>query len=201
MRAYVGIGGNVGAVDDIVARFASAIAAIAGLPYVTSVRRSPIYTSSPQGPIADQPRYLNAVLELDLATVPLSPRKRGQGLGEGGVDPTQLLHDLLAIETAHGRDRTNEQAQGPRSLDLDLLVFGDQVADTAELTLPHPRMHQRAFVLVPLADLADRSLAIPGHGSLADCLAAADVQRQALDLALLPVEQPANVAAVSDDDQ
>jgi len=185
MRAYVGIGGNVGDVATIVARFASALGAIAALPYVIRVRRSPIYTSSPRGPITDQPRYVNAVLELELAPI----RAR------------DLLNDLLAIEATHGRDRSKEQPMGPRPIDLDLLLCGDARAASDELTLPHPRMHQRAFVLVPLADLAAGSLPIAGHDSLADCLAAADVQRQALDLALLPVEQPVDVAPVGDDDQ
>lgn len=192
MVAYVGIGGNVGSVAEIVARFASALRAIAALPYVSEVRCSPLYKTPPQGPVRDQPAYINAVLEV---TPTPSPLPAGGGMAE------RLLRDLQRIEAIHGRDRPRETPQGPRTLDLDLLLCGDEILATSELTVPHPRMHERAFVLVPLSALAPADLPIPNHGTLAECLRDADVQRQASDLVLLPAEHAAQVAPVHHDDQ
>jgi len=106
---------------------------------------------------APGPDYVNAVAEL-----------------RTGLDPHPLLRALLAIEQAHGRTRGARNA--PRTLDLDLLLFDDRVLETPELVLPHPRLHERAFVLVPLAELAP-GLVVPGRGPVEDLLPAVAGQR------------------------
>ncbi len=130
MRAYVGAGSNLGD------REAHLDGALAGLREHCPVRNSPIYETVPAGPVVGQPPFLNAVFEMDL----------GESLG-----PRGLLDELLALERAAGRERRTPQ--GPRTLDLDLLFYGDRILEAEGLVLPHPRLHQRAFVLVPLADL------------------------------------------------
>ncbi len=127
---FVGLGANLG---DRKAALRSALAALGQLPGTQLLRVSPLYGSAPVD--AGGPDYLNAVAEL--ATT---------------LAPWALLQALQAIEQAAGRERPYRNA--PRTLDLDILWFGDQVIDTAELTVPHPRMAERAFVLRPLADLA-----------------------------------------------
>ena len=87
------------------------------------------------------------------------------------MSANELLEGLFAIERAYGRDRAREQRWGPRTLDLDLLMHGDAVIDIDGLTLPHPRMHERAFVLVPLVEIAP-DLQVPGVGAARDALAA-----------------------------
>jgi len=130
MRAYVGAGSNLGD------REAYLDGALARLRERCPVRSSPIYETVPAGPVVDQPPFLNAVFEMKL----------GENVG-----PRSLLDELLALERAAGRER--QTPQGPRTLDLDLLFYGDQILEEEGLVLPHPRLHQRAFVLVPLADL------------------------------------------------
>lgn len=129
-RVFVGLGANLG---DARATLASALQSLAALECTILVAVSNLYCSAPVD--ATGPDYLNAVAELRTALAPLG-----------------LLHALQAIEQAHGRRRPHHHA--PRTLDLDLLLFGERVLVDAELTLPHPRLHQRAFVLVPLAQLA-----------------------------------------------
>lgn len=129
-RVYVGLGANLG---DPRATLAQALQALATLPRTRLVAASPLYRS---GPIdAQGPDFINAVAELDTT---LAPR--------------ELLQALQAIEQEHGRQRTHRNA--PRTLDLDLLLYGQRLIDEPGLTVPHPRLHQRAFVLLPLADLA-----------------------------------------------
>ena len=130
MRAYIGAGSNLGD------RKAHLDGALARLRERCPVRSSPIYETVPAGPVVDQPPFLNAVFEMKL----------GENVG-----PRSLLDELLALERAAGRER--QTPQGPRTLDLDLLFYGDQILEEEGLVLPHPRLHQRAFVLVPLADL------------------------------------------------
>lgn len=144
--AYVGLGANLG---DARTALQAALQALAGLPYTQLLRRSSLYRSAPIE--SSGPDYLNAVAEL-----------------QTGLAPLALLHGLQAIEQDHGRERPYRNA--PRTLDLDLLVHDDLRLDTPELTLPHPRAHQRAFVLLPLAELAP-ALLIPGQGRVADLLA------------------------------
>lgn len=127
MRAFVALGSNLGD------RRAHLRAAVAGLPGVVAV--SGVYETEPVGGPAAQPPYLNAVVEL-----------------ETGLTPRQLLELGQALEAAAGRVRAARW--GPRTLDVDVLLVGGLVVDEADLTVPHPRMRERAFVLVPLHDLA-----------------------------------------------
>jgi 2-amino-4-hydroxy-6-hydroxymethyldihydropteridine diphosphokinase len=130
--AYVGLGANLG---DRRQMLCAAVALLARDPDVQLRRCSPVYESEPLGPIQQQPLFLNAVCEI---ATPLVPRT--------------LLERLLAIEVALGRKRL--VPQGPRLIDLDLLLVDDLVIDEPGLALPHPRLHERAFVLVPLCALA-----------------------------------------------
>ena len=147
-RAFVGLGANLGAARAVVQ---AAITQIASLPGTELVASSSLYRSAPVD--AGGPDYVNAVIELRTTLAPLP-----------------LLRRLLDIEQTHGRERSVRNA--PRTLDLDLLLWGDTAMQTAELTLPHPRLHQRAFVLRPLAEIAP-GLELPGLGGLAPWLAAA----------------------------
>ena len=147
VRAFVAFGANLG---DPRAAFALACAQLAALPGTAVVARSSVYRSAPVG-VEDQPDYINAVIALDTT---LAPRA--------------LLEALLAIEAAGGRTRDYHRA--PRTMDLDLLLYDDIVVDEPGLQLPHPRMHERAFVLQPLAEIAPAAT-IPGHGSVQGLLA------------------------------
>lgn len=147
VRAYVGLGSNQA---DPVAQVRRALDELDALPHTRQVARSPLYRSAPVGP-ADQPDFINAVAALDTA-----------------LDADNLLNALQAIEQAHGRVRTRRW--GPRTLDLDLLLYDDLQRDDPHLCLPHPRLHERVFVLRPLYTVAPH-LRIPGHGALADLLA------------------------------
>jgi 2-amino-4-hydroxy-6-hydroxymethyldihydropteridine diphosphokinase len=129
-RIFVGLGANLG---DAVASIRAAVAALGGLPQTALVAASHLYRSAPVD--ADGPDYVNAVAELRSA-----------------LEPEALLVQLHDIERRFGRERPYRHA--PRTLDLDLLSYGERRVLSASLTLPHPRMHLRAFVLAPLADLA-----------------------------------------------
>ena len=129
MRAYVGLGSNLG---DRAAYLLLGLSALSRLPKTHLLRLSPVYETEPVGP--PQPPYLNMVAEL-----------------ETELSPTGLLAEMLRIEKALGRER--RERWGPRTLDLDLLLYGDLVLEEAGLSVPHPRLHERAFVLVPLLDL------------------------------------------------
>ncbi|MFA7668364.1 MAG: 2-amino-4-hydroxy-6-hydroxymethyldihydropteridine diphosphokinase [Burkholderiaceae bacterium] len=150
-RAYVGMGANLG---DARKNLMLAAADIAALPGTLSTQLSPFYRSAPVD--AGGPDYVNAVL-----------------LVETWTGPEALLQALLDIENHHGRLRPYRNA--PRSLDLDLLLHGNSTRATPFLTLPHPRMHERAFVLRPLQDLSP-DLMLP-QGSLPMLLAACSGQR------------------------
>ena len=138
-RAWVGIGSNIGDRLDYIRR---ALGAISELPNTGLVAVSSVYDTVPVGAIG-QPRFLNAVAGLSTE-----------------IPPLELLRSLLAIEEECGRVRT--AVWGPRTLDLDLLLYDEIVVHTAELTLPHPRARGRAFVLVPLAEIAP-DLVFPGE--------------------------------------
>jgi 2-amino-4-hydroxy-6-hydroxymethyldihydropteridine diphosphokinase len=144
--AYVGLGANLG---DAAATLAAAAGRLAALPDTRLVGCSSLYRSAPLE--AEGPEYANAVVQLETT-----------------LSPAALLQQLQRIESAFGRTRPYHHA--PRTLDLDLLAVGDARVDTATLTLPHPRLQQRAFVLAPLAELAPE-LQIPGHGSVSRLLA------------------------------
>jgi 2-amino-4-hydroxy-6-hydroxymethyldihydropteridine diphosphokinase len=128
--AWIGLGANLG---DARAALRAAVRALAALPCTRVLRVSSLYRSAPVD--AGGPDYLNAVAELCTPLAPLA-----------------LLHALQSIEQAAGRERPYRNA--PRTLDLDLLLHGDERLDSPELTVPHPRMGERAFVLLPLAELA-----------------------------------------------
>lgn len=142
--AYVGLGSNLDSPADQLVR---AFDALGALDDTLLIARSGLYRSAPVGP-GEQPDFVNAAAAL---LTRLSPRA--------------LLAALQSIETAQGRTREGER-WGPRSLDLDLLVYGTETADSAELTLPHPRITERNFVLLPLGEIAPH-LVIPGLGSVA----------------------------------
>nr|WP_225563055.1 2-amino-4-hydroxy-6-hydroxymethyldihydropteridine diphosphokinase [Rhodanobacter sp. DHG33] len=132
-----------------------AMDALARLPGTQLMRRSRLYRTPPWG-VLEQPPFVNAAVLL-----------------ETGIEPQALLEALLAIEQRAGRVRT--ERNGPRTLDLDLLHMDGVQSDDAKLTLPHPRIAERAFVLLPLADLAP-DLVLPGQGRVADLLPAVDTQ-------------------------
>jgi 2-amino-4-hydroxy-6-hydroxymethyldihydropteridine diphosphokinase len=144
------LGSNLGERQDILQ---GAVDAIVGLPEVRLTAVSPVYETVPVGGPA-QPDYLNAVV---LAATALPARA--------------LLDQLHEIEAAF--DRVRLVRWGPRTLDIDIIVFDEQRSDNPELTLPHPRAHERAFVLAPWHDV-DPDAALPGHGPVAELLAQAD---------------------------
>lgn len=140
--AYIGLGSNVG---DRHAHIAAGVRAVAALPRTRLGAVSTVIETPPEGPIEQGP-FLNAVIE---ARTALAARA--------------LLDGLHAGERERGRDRRSEQRWGPRTLDLDLLVFGTSVISQPGLAVPHPRLHERRFVLEPLAEIAP-DLVIPGLG-------------------------------------
>lgn len=145
---YVGLGSNLAGPVEQVRR------ALVELNCISCTRRimaSSLYRSAPLGP-ANQPNYVNAVAQL-----------------ETGLPPVPLLDALQAIEQRHGRTRLGER-WGPRTLDLDLLLYGSDVLHVPGLAIPHPRLAQRAFVLLPLQEIAP-DLHVPGRGSLPELLA------------------------------
>ncbi|MDQ3495157.1 MAG: 2-amino-4-hydroxy-6-hydroxymethyldihydropteridine diphosphokinase [Pseudomonadota bacterium] len=149
--AYVGLGGNVG---DASASVRAALDALDDLPDTQLLRASRLYRTPAWG-LHDQPDFINAVAAL-----------------ETGLSARDLLDAMLGVERAFGRDRETEPVRwGPRTLDLDLLLHGDAVIDAPGLRVPHPHLHQRAFVLVPLLEIAP-DLRIPGRGSARDALSA-----------------------------
>ena len=152
-RAFVGIGANLG---DPVAQVRSAIAALAALPQTRLVAASSLYRSAPLGFTA-QADFVNAAC-----------------LFETALAPRELLSHLHAIEAAAGRERRFKDA--PRTLDLDLLLYGADTIDEPGLAVPHPRLHERAFALAPLVEL-DPDAVIPGRGPAREWLARAGAQR------------------------
>jgi 2-amino-4-hydroxy-6-hydroxymethyldihydropteridine diphosphokinase len=136
--AYIGLGANLPSpAGSPQATLAAAVARIASLGRM--VARSSLYSTAPVG-LEDQPRFLNAVVALETA-----------------LKPRELLAALLAIEHEFGRDRSAGIANGPRTLDLDILLFDDLVVSEPDLKIPHPRLQERAFVLVPLNEIAPQA--------------------------------------------
>ena len=144
-RAYVGLGANLG---DREATLRSAVGALGAEDGIEVVAVSSLRDTEPVG-VVGQPRYLNGAVALDTT---LAAR--------------ELLERLLAIEQRFGRVRVPGE-HGPRTLDLDLLLYGEERIDEPGLSVPHPRLHERRFVLEPLAEL-DPSLVVPGRGSVAE---------------------------------
>jgi 2-amino-4-hydroxy-6-hydroxymethyldihydropteridine diphosphokinase len=132
-RAFVAFGGNVGDARDTVAR---AITAFCDGTHVTLRARSSDYRTPPWG-VTDQPPFVNACIAVDTRLTP-----RG------------LLDRAHEIERSFGRDRHHETRWGPRTLDIDILTYDDMTIDDPNMTLPHPRLFERAFVLVPLTEIA-----------------------------------------------
>ena len=152
VRAYVGIGGNMG---DVETTLTEATWAIDSLPQ-TSIRAQSRYYRTPAWGNTEQPDFINAVLELQTR---LAPRV--------------LLDCLLEIEERFGRVRSEGEKWGPRVIDLDLLTFGVEEIDEPGMHLPHPHLHERAFVLVPLAEIAS-TMQLPGLGQVSELLAGVD---------------------------
>ena len=152
--AYIGLGSNLA---DPVAQVRTGVTALTCLEQTHVELCSSFYRTAPVG-LREQPDFINAVCRV---------RTR--------QDPAMLMRNLLEIERAHGRTREGGQG-GPRTLDLDLLLYGDREIRTPDLTVPHPRLHERAFVLYPLHEIAP-DLAIPGHGVLRELLSACAGQR------------------------
>lgn len=148
-RAFVAFGSNLGDREATIAAALSELGAAAGVEVVAV---SSLVETDPVGYL-DQPRFLNGAAEL---RTELSPRA--------------LLELLLRLETRFGRDRSAGPPQGPRTLDLDLLLYGTEEIDEPGLEIPHPRLHERAFVLRPLAEL-DGALEVPGKGPIQTILA------------------------------
>lgn len=148
VQAWVGLGSNL---EQPLQQVRSALDELAGIPDTRLLAASSLYRSAPLGP-ADQPSYINAVACL-----------------ETQLTAAALLDALQTIETAHGRVRTGAR-WGPRTLDLDILLYGDQRIDTPRLRVPHPGLAERNFVLYPLAEIVP-DLDIPGLGPLRELLA------------------------------
>lgn len=155
VTAYVALGSNL---DDPIAQVRAGAAALATLPHTRVDRCSAFYRTAPVGLVADQPDFINAACRI-----------------ETHLAPAALLAALLDLESRQGRVRTQRSAGGPRTLDLDLLIYDDLVLEAPGLTLPHPRLHERAFVLYPLADI-DPALVIPGRGPVRALLAQCEDQ-------------------------
>ena len=150
--AYVGIGSNL---EDPRRQVEQAVEELKRIARTTLLQRSSLYRSAPVG-YSEQPQFINAVAALETA-----------------LEPDRLLGELQAIEARHGRRRSF--ANAPRTLDLDLLLYGKQTIRSPHLTVPHPRMHERAFVLRPLLEL-DPQVEIPGKGTAAQLLAGCSTQ-------------------------
>ena len=151
-KAAVGLGGNLG---DAAATLHEAMLALDGLPDTRLLRASRLYRTPAWGNIA-QPEFVNAAALLQTQ-----------------LEARDLLDALLDIERIFGRDRGAGERWGPRTLDLDLLLYGDATIDEPGLRVPHPHLHERAFALLPLAEIAP-DLFVPGHGRVADLLGGVD---------------------------
>jgi 2-amino-4-hydroxy-6-hydroxymethyldihydropteridine diphosphokinase len=159
----IGLGGNVGGEAAVRARFADARAALAQLG---DVRSAPLYRTAPVGP--EQPAFLNTALRVRAPD----------------ATPSELIATLLELERLLGRDRAREVRWGPRTIDLDVLLWGTRQLATPELTVPHPRLGERRFVVVPLIALFGEALLVPGLegpggsslGELARAVAAQQVE-------------------------
>ncbi|SDJ92198.1 2-amino-4-hydroxy-6-hydroxymethyldihydropteridine diphosphokinase [Nonomuraea jiangxiensis] len=153
MKAVLALGSNLGSRFETLQ---DALDSLFDAPGLDFVRASPVYETDPVGGPEGQRPYLNAVV-----------------VAETTLPPRTLLERAQSVENAFGRVRV--ERWGPRTLDIDLIVVGDTVCDDPDLTLPHPLVHERAFVLVPWSQ-ADPEGEVPGHGRVADLLAGLDVE-------------------------
>lgn len=154
VSAYVGLGSNMG---DPSAHVSQAIKELTAIDNSRLVEASCLYLSAPMGP-QDQPDYINAVAHLETRLTPL-----------------ELLHELQRIEAEHGRVRIDGERWGPRSLDLDLLLYGNEIIESEELTVPHVGLHERNFVLFPLFEIAPE-LRLPDNRRLLELLNACPLE-------------------------
>jgi len=161
-RAYVALGSNLG---DREQTLRTAVAAIGRLPDTAVTVASSVWATAPIGVDAPQPDYYNAVVGIDT-----------------GLPPRDLLGALQAIERDAGRVREPDVRNAARTLDLDILLYGTRTIDEDGLRVPHPRLHERAFVLAPLAEIAPGAV-VPGRGPVSTLLAAVAGQR----IARLPI--------------
>lgn len=152
-HAVIGLGANLG---DPIGQLRAALAAIGRLPETRVTAVSSFYRTAPVGHLA-QPDFVNAAVAIDT-----------------GLAPRALLEALQSIEVSAGRVRTFKDA--PRTIDLDILLYGDRTVDEPGLTVPHPRLHERAFALAPLVEIEAEAV-VPGHGRAADLLAQCANQR------------------------
>ncbi|MCB5191389.1 2-amino-4-hydroxy-6-hydroxymethyldihydropteridine diphosphokinase [Methylobacillus arboreus] len=159
-RAFIALGSNLRDPADEVTR---AFAELNTLADTRLIRRSSLYRTAPVG-YDNQPDFINAVAEVETSLSPLA-----------------LLRAILHLENLHGRERPFPNA--PRVLDLDLLLYDQLSVNSVELTLPHPRMHERGFVLLPLAEIAP-DLEIPGHGLVAN------LAQHCIDQGVVLLEEP-----------
>jgi 2-amino-4-hydroxy-6-hydroxymethyldihydropteridine diphosphokinase len=136
----IGLGGNLGGEEAIIARFGRAREAFSQLG---ETRSASLYRSAPIG--LPQPMFLNSALRIRYA----------------GATPSELISTVLELEHLLGRERENEQRGGPRTIDLDVLAWGPRIIDTPELAIPHPRLLERRFALMPIADLFGEDLVLP----------------------------------------
>ena len=143
VRAYIGLGSNL---DNPVAQVLEAVEELVMIPDTILAARSSLYSGRPMGP-EEQPDYVNAVVALDTL-----------------LSADELHRALVSIEDQQGRTRDGKK-WGPRIIDLDLLLYGNSTIDTDTLTVPHPGMHERDFVIVPLEEIAG-NVKIPGRGFL-----------------------------------
>ena len=150
--ALIGLGGNLG---DAAATLRQTFRELDALPETRLLRASRLYRSRAWGR-TDQPDFINAVAMIETA-----------------LDARELLDAMLGIEHDAGRERHADRRWGPRTLDLDLLLFGDAVIDEPGLHVPHPHLHERSFALVPLVEIAPDAM-IPGIGAARDALAKLD---------------------------
>lgn len=157
--AYIGVGANLGQARTTVL---AAIEALSALPHTQLQAQSPLYGSAPLGANADGPDYVNAVAQIQTQ-----------------LSAEELLHQLQQIEQRFGRERSYQNA--PRTLDLDILLYADAVIGQRTLTVPHPRMHERAFVLYPLFDLNPE---ISWHNALGQQVLVRDLITQVADQAI-----------------
>lgn len=167
--AYIGMGGNLpSSAGEPEATLAAAALRLESLGQVMA--RSPLYSTEPVG-FAGQPRFVNAVvaLETDLA-------------------PRALLAELLRIEKEFGRDRSSGVQNGPRTLDLDLLLYGERIIREPDLQVPHPRLRERAFVLVPLNEIAPEAMDPATQMTVGQYLYALQYASPALNNAILPLQ-------------
>lgn len=151
-RVFIGLGSNL---DDPLLQIKEAIEQLKRLKSLKFINVSGLYSSAPMGP-QDQPDYINAVVEVATS-----------------LTAEQLLDELQAIENKQGRERS--ERWGARTLDLDILLYGDEIINTARLTVPHSGISERNFVLYPLSDLVDSDFKLPKFGKISDLLTACSI--------------------------